>query len=327
VPTTRARVLEQAWPYALAAVEGPCLPRLARALDALAPDLGHLPPEVPVLVGSSSLLIADTEEAWASRPPLHPVDALERAVRGHWGLSGPGWTFSCACISSATALDAGATLVGTGLAEEVLVLGVELFNRTTLAGFAAMGLLAPEACRPLDAHRQGLVLGEAVAAVRLCARPGPWRIHPPALALDPTSPTGPREDGGSLARIMGQALDQANLAPADLEAVKLQAAGSPATDAAEARALRLHFGASLPPVFSIKACLGHALGACSLAELAAVLACAEDGWLPGTAGFRTEDPALGLSPRPAPAPYRGGPILFNIQGFGGCLASWVAERA
>jgi 3-oxoacyl-[acyl-carrier-protein] synthase-1 len=120
---------------------------------------------------------------------------------------------------------------------------------------------------------------------------------------------------------MRQALDQAGIAPAQVRGVKLQAAGSPGTDAVEALGLRQVFGHAMPPLVSLKASLGHTLGACAAAELAALVAC---GALPPTAGFSRLDPDLGLSP--AAAPWTEGPVLMNIQGFGGSLASWVVER-
>jgi len=223
------------------------------------------------------------------------------------------------------ALDAGVALIETGGADEVLVLGVELLNRSTPAGFSALQLLSFTDSRPLDQARSGLVLGEAVAAVRLSAQPSAWRIHAPALALDATSPTGHAPGGSSIAQVMREALDHAGVAPGDIPALKLQASGAPATDAVEAKALRLVFGEALPALFSIKASLGHTLGACGLAELVAVLQCAQDGWLPPTAGFSHPDPELGLTPLQASMAWAKGPILFNIQGFGGSLAAWVVE--
>jgi len=82
-----------------------------------------------------------------------------------------------------------------------------------------------------------------------------------------------------------------------------------------------------PPCFSIKAALGHTLGASGLAEMVAVLMCAGDGWLPPTAGFDTMDPELAFRPAQSRLAYAGGPLLLNIQGFGGCLASWVVASA
>ena len=319
-PGGRLDLPQQAVPYAFATDPGkPCRARLDEALAAVAATLGPLDPGTPLLIGSSSLLIGALEEGPWPPPPGEPADALREAVLADWGLGAR--VFTSACASSVHALEAAFGLVASGRAAEAVVLGVELLNRATPAGFAALQLLSPTGARPLDADRDGLVLGEAVAAVRVSARPSRWRLHAPALALDTTSATGYAEDGATIASVMRAALDLAGLAPSSVRAVKLQASGAPATDAVEARALRRVFGAALPPLFSLKGALGHTLGACGVAELAATLQCLEAGALPPTAGFRRPDPDLGLTP--AQGPWDGGACLFNIQGFGGCLAAWV----
>ena len=75
------------------------------------------------------------------------------------------------------------------------------------------------------------MLGEAVSAVRLTAKPTSqssfWRIHAPALALDTTSATGHATDGSTIASVMQEALEHAGCTPGDIQAIKLQAAGAP----------------------------------------------------------------------------------------------------
>lgn len=324
-PQGRVQLPGAAYPYAYAAEPSlGCRERLEAALAALEPalELASLPLGAPCLLGSSSLLIGGCEGAATALP--EPTALLEQ-VRERWGLAGPGWLFSSACASAVHALDAAVGLIEGGFAEEALVLGAELSNRATASGFAALQLLSPTGARPLDAERDGLVLGEAVAAVRLTAKPSRWRVHAPALAFDATSPTGFAPDGSTIAAVLAGALDHAGLPPRSIRAVKLQAAGGPGTDAAEARALHRVFGQEPPALFSLKGTLGHTLGASGLAELAASLFCLEAGWLPPTAGFRRADPNLGLAPLTAAQPWVPGPVLFNLQGFGGSLAAWIVE--
>ena len=326
----RLDLFGESFPYAFAtAPDKPCQARLEEALAAVGAslELASLGPDTPVLIGSSSLLIGALEEGpWP--PPaqaLEPVAGLRQTIQANWGLGEKGWVFSSACASAVHALDAAIGLIGSGAVEEAVVLGVEILNRATPLGFSALQLLSPSGARPLDADRDGLVLGEAVAAVRLRARPTPWRAHAPALSLDATSATGFAPDGSSIAAVMRAALDNAGLGPNDIRAIKLQASGALGTDAVEARALAQVF-LSQPALFSLKGALGHTLGACGLAEMVAVLQCLEAGWLPPTAGFARPDPELGLSPLQAPRAWSPGACLFNIQGFGGCLASWVVEQ-
>lgn len=331
VPSGRLGLLQESFPYAFATrADLPCQTRLQEALAAVGTtlDLPSLSPEAPLLIGSSSLLIADTEEQVWPLPPDYAfrMDALATATCAGWGLPNKAWTFSCGCTSGVHALDAAVGLIESGTLDEVLVVGAEILNRTTPAGFASLRLLSPTGAKPLDVDRNGLMLGEALAAVRLTARPSAWRVHAPALALDATSATGHATDGSTIAQVMEKALEYAGVTPEVIRAIKVQAAGGPGTDAMEVQALGRVFIEELPPVLSLKASLGHTLGACGIAEMVALLQCGEQNWLPPTAGFRRPDPDLGLVPLREPLPWEKGPILLNIQGFGGGLASWVVER-
>jgi 3-oxoacyl-[acyl-carrier-protein] synthase-1 len=331
VPAGRLGLLQETFPYAFATrADRTCQARLEAGLEAVGArlDLPSLSAEAPLLLGSSSLLIGTAEELGWPLPPGFALSmaGLANSLRSNWKLEHQDWTFSCGCTSAVHALAAAVGLIASGTRDEAVVVGVEIRNRSTPAGFASLQLLSTSAARPMDKDRSGLVLGEAVAAVRLTSRPAQWRIHAPALASDVTSSTGHALDGSSIARTMHGALDQAGVAPRDLQAIKLQGSGALETDAVEARALRLVFGEDYPPLLSIKAALGHTLGACGVAELVALLHCGEEGWLPPTAGFRCPDPELRLDLIQQPIPWLHGPILLNIQGFGGGLASWVVER-
>ena len=83
-----------------------------------------------------------------------------------------------------------------------------------------MELLSPGLCRPLDARRDGLVLGEAVAAIRLSATPSRWKIAGLASGLDGYSTTGPDPEGGPIARVMADCLRDAQLTAGDIELIK-----------------------------------------------------------------------------------------------------------
>jgi len=219
------------------------------------------------------------------------------------------------------------SLIAAGQIDEAVVVGSELANDLTLAGFAAMELLSPSAGRPFDVRRDGLVLGEAVAAVRLSATPAPWRIAALRTGIDAWSMTGPDPEGGPLAAVMAAGLEEAGLAPTAIELLKLQAAGSPGTDLAEANALRRVFTSAMPPLLSLKPALGHTLGASGVAELAALLACLDAERIPATAGFADPDPEIGLQPITRRHTARITRALLNLIGFGGGLATMIVERS
>ena len=260
--------------------------------------------------------------------------AAEFAVKAaDWlGIATSPWCFATACTSSLSALDAAATLIRAGVLRRALVLGVELPNITSLAGFAALNLLSPAASRPLDRQRDGLVLGEAVAAIWLTDEPcnghwGDWRVAGIDAALDSNSATGPNPDGVLIADVMTRALRNAGLSAVDIDLVKLQAAGSPAVDLAEGIALRRVFGERPPALLSLKSYFGHTLGASGAVELSALAACLARDTVPATAGFSAIDPDVGLAPTTVVRNARVRRVLFNLIGFGGSVVSLVIEQA
>lgn len=235
---------------------------------------------------------------------------------------GPVHVINTACTSSLNALLAAHALLRAGETEEALVLGVELDNRLTLGGFGALQLLSPGSSRPFGQHRDGLVLGEAVAAVRLSTREAAqWKLLGGANVVDGSQPTG-----ASVAAVVSmyrQALQASGLGAAAIDLIKVQAAGSPGNDAVEAQGLREHFGA-VPALVSLKAAMGHTMGASGAAEIALLTACLEQAVWPR---YDDEiDETLGVTLAPA-MPEKVHHLMATILGFGGSHASVVLERA
>ena len=321
------RIGEREFPYfALPLSETDWLARAAIAVAKVAGQLGALAPETPLFIASSSFQIGHFEQQGAPFEVPQAAASFSSTIAEWLQLSGPRYSFSNACISGFSALDAARSLIAGGQLDEALVVGLELANRSTLAGFAAMELLSPSACRPFDARRDGLVLGEAVAAVRLSATPQRWRIAGLRTGIDAWSTTGPDPDGGPIAAVAEDCLNEAKLLPADIELIKLQAAGSPGSDLAEANALRQVFGHRMPPLLSLKSMLGHTLGASGIAELAALLGCLDADKIPATAGFSKVDPEIALFPLVDRSTAHVERALLNLIGFGGGLATMIIER-
>lgn len=320
------RLGQREFPYfGLPLAEADWMARAEQAVTCVTGQLGKLAPETPLFIASSSFQIGHFEQR---EPPFElPIANAEfsRDIARWMGLSGPRYSFSNACISGFSAIDAARSQIACGQIDEAVVVGIELVNSITLAGFAAMELLSSSACRPFDARRDGLVLGEAVAAVHLSATPGGWAIAGLRTGIDAYSMTGPDPEGGPIAAVMAACLQEANLKQADIQLLKLQAAGSPGTDAAEANALRQIFGPAMPPLLSLKSALGHTLGASGVAELVALLGCLDAERIPATAGFSENDTEIGLQPVER-CQARINRALLNLIGFGGGLATMIVER-
>lgn len=248
------------------------------------------------------------------------IAAFGEEVGGWLGWRGPIFIVCTACTSAMNALLSGAALLRAGDVAEALVLGIELANRFTVGGFHSMQLLSPSPPQPLGTARNGLVLGEAVAALHLSAQPARWRLCGGANLVDSSDPAGAVAD--AVAEMGRQALANSGLRADQIDLVKLQAAGSGNNDATELVGLRQVFG-ELPPVLSLKACLGHTLGAAGAAEIALLTACIEADLWPAPA--YAIDPSL-QAPWAQQAPPRLRHVMATILGFGGGHAALVLEH-
>lgn len=288
--------------------------------------------DAALVVGTSSFLfageadyrrsLADTGEI--VMPPLVPPGQAALRVARQLGMRGPVLTLTTACSSSANALLVAAALLRRGEARRALVIGVEGLSAVALSGFHSLLLLDPQGCRPFDADRRGMQIGEAVGAVLLEAGAATGdgdRLLGGANLCDTHHMTSATPDGSAMRSVMDMALADAGLQPGDVAIIKAHGTGSLDNDTAESAAMRALFGAALPPFTGIKRYLGHTLGACGAVELAAFLGCLRAGFVPATAGFAHPDPALRVTPltesRPAPA----GAAMLNFFGFGGNYAS------
>jgi 3-oxoacyl-[acyl-carrier-protein] synthase-1 len=287
--------------------------------------------EMPLFIGSSSGFVGLLENSCVG-DDLPAAAAFADQIAAWLGVRSTPWCFSTACTSSMAALDAAATLIASGAIDHAVVLGIELANATTLAGFASLELLSSDCCRPLDRHRDGMVLGEAVAGILLsCERPDDaaascWRLAGLDMRLDAHSLTGPRPDGAIVAEAMQSAMAQAGVGRGAIDLIKLQASGSPTADLAEARAIVRIFAAEVPPLVSLKPYFGHTLGASGAVELTALTACLERGKLPATPGFAEIDPQVGLAPTQVSRDIAVRHALFNLSGFGGTAAAVIARQ-
>ncbi|EQD35938.1 Beta-ketoacyl synthase, partial [mine drainage metagenome] len=133
---------------------------------------------LPVFIGSSCFTVGWSEQGYMNALAKHPENALPMPLCGYQdiadilqrglGSQGETYTYNTACTASANALLGAMRMIELGLYRDALVVGVELINRTSLAGFSGLQILA-QTIQPFDQLRQGIVLGEGVGAIVLSA--------------------------------------------------------------------------------------------------------------------------------------------------------------
>lgn len=248
-------------------------------------------------------------------------------LAGELGARGPGGTSFSACAASAEAIAAGARAISRGHADVVYAGGHDaMVHPLGLLSFQALGALAPGEGRPFDPDRDGFVLGEGAAILRLepletCAAPLAV-ILGSGTSLDAHGVTAPHPEGAGAEAAMRRALADAGLEPHHVSWVNAHATGTPVGDRAEAAAIARLFGHTVP-VSSLKGALGHGLAAAGALEAVATVLAMRAGFLPGTVGCRRVDPALGIDVVTTPRSRAPGIVVSNSFGFGGQNASLV----
>jgi 3-oxoacyl-[acyl-carrier-protein] synthase-1 len=283
-----------------------------------------------VVIGTSTSGIEKLESAYRNRDPDAPLgaayvmrhhdnlQAIAAFLQEYLRLTGPSYSISTACSSSAKALVDAVQLVEAGFCDAVLAGGVDSLCLTTLNGFEAMQLIAREPCRPCDANRSGLSIGEgaALAIVERDADAG-VRLSGFGESSDGVSMSTPPEDGAGASAAMRAALDRAGLIADKIGYVNLHGTATPTNDAAECIAVTNVFG-PLAPASSFKGAVGHTLGAAGAVEAVMCLIAQEAGILPGNVGLATLDPQIACDVVPQSRRYHDlAHIMSNSFGFGG----------
>jgi 3-oxoacyl-[acyl-carrier-protein] synthase-1 len=260
---------------------------------------------VAVLVGTSTSGILQTEIAyrergsdgalpdWLHYAETHDTASLARFVQAALDLEGPAWVISTACSSGAKAYAAAARLIALDVVDAAVVGGCDTLCMTTLYGFRALELLSPDVCRPWDARRNGLSLGEG-ASFALLERdddaPAAWLLGC-GESSDGHHMSSPHPEGAGAVAAMRAALADAQLQPDRVDYINLHGTGTRNNDTAEDLAVCTVFGRTVP-VSSTKGHTGHALGAAGAIEAALTLLSLQHGVLPRGLHCEQPDPAL-----------------------------------
>ena len=288
---------------------------------------------IGVFLGTSTSGILQTELAYRRRDPAsgalppdfkyattHNSYSLASFVRRRFALSGPATVISTACSSGAKVFAAAARLMAAGVIDAAIVGGVDSLCLTTLYGFNSLELLSPQPCRPFDAQRNGISIGEAAGFILLEASghdDGVVLLLGAGESSDAHHMSSPHPDGLGARMAMEAALASASLRPDDVDYINLHGTATQTNDAAEDKAVFGLFGERVP-VSSTKGATGHTLGAAGAIESVICALALTRGFMPGGGvNMRTPDPRLNsryLIDNEDQALRR---VLSNSFGFGG----------
>ncbi|WP_176592709.1 beta-ketoacyl synthase [Sphingobium sp. EM0848] len=274
------------------------------------PALRQAPTIIGVGVGGMQTLDDNFARLYGEgKPRVHPfsvpklmTNAPASQITMDLGLRGMALAVASACASGAHALGLAFRMVRSGEAKIAVAGGAEAcITAGTMIGWEALRVLSDDTCRPFSRNRSGLVIGEGAATLILEEWDHAQARGATILAeltgfganADAADLTSPNAE--STMEAMRAALADARLTPADIGYINAHGTGTAMNDEVESAVIRAVFdGAPLPLVSSVKAVLGHSLGAAGALEAVMTVKALQEQLVPPTANCTEPDPALGL---------------------------------
>jgi 3-oxoacyl-[acyl-carrier-protein] synthase-1 len=297
---------------------------------------------VGVFLGTSTSGILNSEIAYRHRDPAsgtlptghgyhhtHNSYSVADFVRNYFALNGPAFVVSTACSSSAKVFGSAQRMITAGLIDAAIVGGVDSLCLTTLYGFNSLQLVSKTACKPFDAQRNGISIGEAAAFVLLergaLAQPGDIIMSGIGESSDAHHMSSPHPEGLGAKLAMQAALDMAQLAPGDIDYINLHGTSTHSNDSAEDKGVCAVFGTSTL-CSSTKGHTGHTLGAAGGVEAIICALALQHNFVPGGVGTTELDPRLASHYQLANIDQPMHHTLSNSFGFGGSNCSLVLSK-
>ena len=223
----------------------------------------------------------------------HSAGASTRLIAEYFDIFAEYTTISTACSSAANALMLGARMLTAGEADVVVAGGAEALSLFHLNGFRSLMILDHEPCRPFDATRAGLNLGEGAAFLVMETEEGARRrgVTPHAYltgygnACDAFHQTASSDNGEGAYLAMTEALQMAGLKPSDVQYVNAHGTGTPNNDLSESMALKRVFGENMPLISSTKSYTGHTTSASGSIESVICLLALQHQFVPANLGW------------------------------------------
>jgi 3-oxoacyl-[acyl-carrier-protein] synthase II len=267
----------------------------------------------------------------------YPCHVIPARVAGEVGFAGVNMTIPTACAAGNYAIAYACDVLRAGRADVMLAGGADAFSRITYTGFARLGAIAPDICRPFDRNRKGMIPGEGAAVLVLeplaqaLARGA--RIYAEVagygLSCDAHHITAAHPEGDGAARAMEKALAHCGLQPDQVSYISAHGTGTPTNDQRETVAVKRVFkeAAYRIPISSIKSMLGHTMGAASAIEAAACALAIFSDRIPPTMHLEEPDPECDLDYVPnAARAHTVRVAMNNAYAFGGNNSSVILKK-
>jgi len=267
--------------------------------------MGTTSGEAPVVeIFDESLVEGSPERIDPRFINTYPCHTIAVHIAREFGFGGVNMVIPAACAAGNYAIAHAYDMLRTQRADVMLAGGADAFSRITYTGFARLGAISPDLCRPFDRNRRGMIPGEGAAVLVLepLDRAIQRRAHIYAevagygLSCDAHHMTAAHPEGEGAARAMTQALRTSRLNYDDVSYISAHGTGTKLSDRIETKAVKQVFnGAAYKiPMSSIKSMIGHTMGAASAIEAAVCALAVDQDRVPPTANWETRDPECDL---------------------------------
>jgi 3-oxoacyl-[acyl-carrier-protein] synthase I len=276
--------------------------------------------------GNISLL--ESEQTSASLGERISLNRSAKLIAVHFGFRHQPVIVSNACISGMLAILVGMRLIRSGQYDHAVVAGADVISKFVLSGFQSFQAISQQPCRPFDAARDGINLGEGAATMILTsdkAYSSGVKVTGGSVSNDANHISGPSRTGEELNIAIQNALQAAGVQAADIGFISAHGTATLFNDEMEAKAINLA-GMQVVPVTSLKGYYGHTLGAAGLIESIIAVQSLKENLVIPTRGYEK----LGV-PLPVNVcnQLRDLPMtncLKTASGFGGCNAAMVFSK-
>lgn len=265
--------------------------------------------------------------------PDHPrilLHAVASMLADRIGISNP-LVISNACISGVMAAIVARRLLVSGQYDHAVVLGADVLNRFVISGFQSLQALTAEPCRPFDAGRKGINLGECAAAMILSTAPEALRVSASVeilgggLSNDANHISGPSRTGEELGFAIRQALQESELTENDIDFICAHGTATLYNDEMEAKAFN-RVGLENTPLHSLKGYFGHTLGAAGVVEMIISAESLKRDELVPSLGFETPGTSQPVNVIRTLEQRTLKTCLKTASGFGGCNAAIILQE-
>jgi len=293
---------------------------------------------IDITDGRTAFIVSTTKgniELLEQHPDNAPVSEMElfctaKKVAGYFNYKEDPIVISNACISGLLAILTARRLILSGRYDHAVVTGADVMTRFVLSGFQSFQAVSSEPCRPFDAERKGVTLGEGAATVVLTNKEEfilshAIKVGAGAVSNDANHISGPSRTGMELSNAIRYAIKGSGLTQADIGFVSAHGTATLYNDEMESKALQLA-GLLEVPVNSYKGYYGHTLGAAGLIEAIIGMHALQQNLVIPTLGYENLGVSQPVKVTREVEQKEMQHFLKTVSGFGGCNAAMIFSK-